>query len=133
MSWLKRFARTITWATMVGSVGLMLSGAIACAEETFACCECKFPTCQAPDPANPGAGIPAPQTVCTCGQEYTYETCGTYCFEQVPSELLAKEAAMVLMPMTCGTPDASGNYVITPQTGTVLAKNSCSVGSPVGE
>ena len=131
MSRLTRFARTVTWSTMLAASALGMVGGIGCAEETFQCCECKFQTCQAPDPANPGSFLPAPQTVCACNQEFTYESCGTYCYEQAPKDLLALEMSGALA--MCGSADANGNYVITPQTGTVLAKDSCNAGSPVGE
>jgi len=121
-------AKAFTWTTMLAVTGLgTAAGTTACGEEVFEACECKFTNCMAPDPV---AGmVPAPQTVCTMG-EYTYEECGVYCYETVPKDLLAKEAAGLLS--SCGGPNVDGVYTITPAQNSVLAKNSCSPGAPVG-
>ena len=118
-------AKAFTMTTMLAVTGLgTVAGTTACAEEVFEACECKFTNCMLSDGVTP-----APQTVCTLG-EYTYEDCGHYCYETVPKDLLAKEAAGMLS--ACGSPDANGTYTITPAQNSVLAKNSCSPGAPVG-
>lgn len=129
--WVRFFGPVFTWSTLLGVSGIgAASGTVACAEETFQCCACKFSNCMAPDAANPGSMIPAPVDSCDCKQEYTYESCGVFCYETLPAQLKAKEAAGQLSG--CGAPDAKGVYTITPSQNSVLAKNSCEPGSPVG-
>jgi hypothetical protein len=95
-------------ATLLISACLVLSGGLACAEEEFACCECFFPQCI--DPMGSGAA----QRVCDCSTSYTFEACGLFCEQTAPANLFNQGFT------NCGTASSS------------LAKDSCSIGNPVG-
>ncbi len=109
MSTLTTFARYLTGSTMLVLACLVASANISCAEEEFSCCECTFPNCL------DGMGASASQRYCVCpSTPYTYESCALFCRDQAPLDLKAAGFQM------CGTAT------------TTLAKNSCSIGSPVG-
>jgi hypothetical protein len=93
---------------MLGLVAFAASGSVACAQEEFKCCECFFPNCS---DAN---GAAAPQRPCSCTQLYTYEACGKFCEQDAPSALFM------------------GGFTSCGSASSTLAKDSCSIGNPVG-
>jgi hypothetical protein len=106
--------------SVVPLTGLVTAGSIGCADEAFKCCECAFECTDA-------AAMPGLFYLCDCpnGDTYTYEECGIFCKQQLtPEEINARALA--------NNPPFTG-CMATPKQGTVLAKNSCSPGWPVGE
>ncbi len=100
--------RWLSGSLLLALVAFAASGSVACAEEEFKCCECLFPQCV----DAMGAGVS--QLPCSCTQAYTYEACGKFCEQDAP-------AALFLAGFTsCGKASSS------------LAKDSCSIGNPVG-
>ena len=127
----KWLAKCLSLATLVAATGVLGAGGMGCAEETFKCCECRFtipPECTVTDPAV----IASEFILCTCRDEaYTYEECGVYCKNQVPATLAVTPEVIgpaARPPLTCSAPVAMVQAPLE-----TLAKNSCSVGTPVGE
>jgi hypothetical protein len=125
---LKSLAKYFTFSTMLAVMFASGAGGVGCAEETFKCCECAF-DCQAPDPADPTGAtlVPATYYLCDCpsGDSYTYEQCGTFCKLELTQAELDARALTNVPPMSMCT--------LVPKQASVLAKNSCSPGWPVGE
>jgi hypothetical protein len=103
------------------TAGSVAAGSVACADETFKCCECAF------DCTDAATTMPATYYLCDCpkGDTYTYEECGIFCQQQLTQEELDARALMNNPPLSACTR--------LPKQGSVLAKNSCSPGWPVGE
>jgi hypothetical protein len=107
---LKRAGRLAAASLMCGALALSLFTSAGCVgDEDFKCCECTFPSCVDMNM------MPVPQDLCVCTQTFTYEDCGLYCRDTAPVDLWNQGLR------GCGTATNS------------MAKNSCSVGSPVGE
>jgi hypothetical protein len=100
--------RWLSGSVLLVFAALAASGSVACAEEEFKACECFFPQCM------DAMLVASPQLVCDKTRTYTYETCGKFCEQDVPVSLFLSGFT------NCGTASSS------------LAKNSCSVGNPVG-
>jgi hypothetical protein len=101
-------ARWISGSALLVFAAFAGSGSVACAEEEFKACECYFPQC------TDAMGTSGPQIVCDKTRTFTYEECGKFCEQDAP-------AALMLGGFTgCGKASSS------------LAKNSCSIGNPVG-
>ena len=120
MGWLKNLAKCLTLSSMVGAMGLSLAGGIGCAEETFKCCEGAFEGCV------DAMGATVTYYLCDCpsGDTYTYEECGVFMKQQLTQAELDTRAAADAGLSMCALPAKQG---------TVLAKNSCSPGWPVGD
>jgi hypothetical protein len=102
-----RIARWLSGSALLLLVALAASGSVACEQEEFKCCECFFPSCQ------DSTMNVVPQLQCSCTQIFSYEACGKFC---------EQDAAVALFMggfTACGTASS-------------LAKDSCSVGNPVG-
>jgi hypothetical protein len=106
--WFRALAKLASGAVLVGFACLAISGSLACAEEELECCECFFPQCL------DSMGSGSPQRVCSCEGPYTYEQCGLFCKDTAPVDLFAQGFT------NCGVASST------------LAKDSCSIGSPVG-
>jgi hypothetical protein len=119
MAWFRNLAKSLTLSSMLAVTGLSMAGGIACGEEEFKCCEGAFSCTDA-------MGAPVTFYWCDCpsGDTYTYEECGLFMKGDVTqAELDARALA-----------DAGLTGCMLPVTqGTVLAKNSCSPGWPVGD
>jgi hypothetical protein len=116
--WLKTLVRGLAASSLVAVTTLSVAGGFGCAEETFKCCECAFQCSDA-------MGAEATFYMCDCpqGDTYTYEECGILCKVQMtPEELNVRASAAGL-----------SNCMLPPKQNSVLAKNSCSPGWPVGE
>ena len=126
----KFLAKCLSLVTLVAAAGVLGAGGMGCAEETFAFCECRFamPTeCVPTDPA-----VVASEFYLCTGRddEFTYEECGVYCKSQVPQILATAPdqiGPLARPPITCSAPVAMAAPSET------IAKNSCSIGTPVGE
>jgi len=116
---LRKLARGFM-ASVIAVTGLVVAGSIGCADETFKCCECGFECTDA-------AAMPGTFYLCDCpnGDTYTYEECGIFCQQQLTQEELDARALANNPPFTA--------CMRKPKQGSVLAKNSCSPGWPVGE
>lgn len=77
----KFLARGMTASLMLFVAGMLAFTSVGCAEETFKCCQCKYPCTDAKG---------APIVVCDCSKEFTYEECGTLCHETLPPALEAQ-------------------------------------------
>jgi hypothetical protein len=127
----KWLAKCLSLSTLLAAAGVLGAGGMGCAEETFAFCECRFtmpPECLPTDPA-----VVASEFILCTGrdEEYTYEECGVYCKNQVPAILALTPEVIgptARPPITCSAPVAMPQAPVE-----TLAKNSCSVGTPVGE
>jgi hypothetical protein len=107
----------MTVSSMLAVTALTAVGGIACGEDEFKCCEGVFDCTDA-------AGTMVPFYLCDCPAEtYTYEECGLFMKTEIQQAELDARAAQVGL-MAC---------VLPVKQGTVLAKNSCSPGWPVGD
>jgi hypothetical protein len=104
----RRVARWLSGSLLLGLVALAASGSVACAEEEFQCCECFFPQCI------DAMGTGVAQRPCSCTQAFSYEACGKFCEQDAPVSLFMQGFT------SCGKASSS------------LAKDSCSIGNPVG-